>query len=218
MNGSANGSTNGSTDGLTNGPTAAASTPVVPVSAADRIAGIATRAVAEVGTGRLLVVAGTQPAPNPYPVMRVRVEVEAGIGADGPSFARFVLDTLNDSHSWGHGGKLTFARTDGRADIVVVLASPDTSARLCRPARTSGSASCAGGGRAVLTMYRWMNGAPSYGNDHTGYRHYLVNHEVGRVLGHAYAYCTPGHLAPVMVQQTAGLYGCLANPWPYPQG
>jgi hypothetical protein len=200
-------------------PTAAGTTtpgPVDGVAPTDRAAGVATRDLVQTGSGRLLVVPGKVAAPGSAPSMRVRVEIEEGIGADGPAFAAFVLNTLNDSRSWGHGGTKTFARTDGPADIRVILASPTTSARLCAPAQTRGTMSCGGGDRAVLTMFRWMNGIPDYGTDRTGYRHYLVNHEVGHVLGHGHAFCTPGHLAPVMVQQTKGLHGCLPNPWPFP--
>jgi hypothetical protein len=186
------------------------------VPEADRSAGVATTRLVQSGTGRLVVVPGSAPAPSPAPVMKVRIEVEDGIGADGPAFAAFVMKTLNDSRGWGHGGTLTFARTSGPADIRVILASPDASERLCAPAQTRGTMSCGGGDRAVLTMYRWMNGIPDYGDDRTAYRQYLVNHEVGHVLGHAHAYCDPGHLAPVMVQQTKGLQGCLPNAWPFP--
>jgi hypothetical protein len=194
----------------------AASSGVANVSETDRRAGIATSRLQQRGTGRLLVVPGTAPAPSAAPRMTVRVEVEEGIGADGSAFAAFVMDTLNDPRSWGRGGTRTFARTDGAADFRVILASPDTSAKLCAPAQTRGTLSCGGGAKAVITMYRWMNGVPDYGTDLTGYRHYVVNHEVGHVLGHAHAYCDPGHLAPVMVQQTKGLHGCLPNAWPFP--
>jgi hypothetical protein len=186
------------------------------VAPADRQAGIATTDVVQAGTGRLVVVGGSFAAPLPGPSWRVRIEVEDGIGADRPAFAAFVMATLNDPRSWGHGEK-SFARTDGPADIRVILASPDTSARLCAPLKTLGTVSCGTAGRAVLTMYRWMDGTPDYAKDLTGYRHYVVNHEVGHALGHSHAFCTPGHLAPVMVQQTRGLLGCLPNAWPFPR-
>ena len=58
--------------------------------------------------------------------------------------------------------------------------------------------------------------AEAYGADLTGYRTYVVNHEVGHSLGHGHAYCAgKGEVAPVM-QQTYGVKGCSAWPWPSP--
>ena len=188
------------------------------LSAADVLAGLRSRQVPQRGGGHLVTVPGDVPAPGSGRVVRVRVEVESGLNVDGPAFARFVLATLNDPRSWGHGGVLTFARTDdGTATIRVVLASPDTSAALCRPLITFGRLSCGNGNTAVLTLYRWVRAIPGYGNDTTGYRRYVVNHEVGHTLGHGHVTCPgPGSLAPVMMQQTKGLNGCRPNPWPFP--
>ena len=187
------------------------------LTAADLLAGLRSRQVPQRGGGHLVTVPGSVPAPGSGRVVRVRVEVESGLDVDGQAFARFVLATLNDPRSWGHGGVLTFARTDGAATIRVVLASPDTSAAMCRPLVTFGRLSCGSGNTAVLTLYRWVHAIPGYGNDKTGYRRYVVNHEVGHTLGHGHVTCPgPGSLAPVMMQQTKGLNGCRPNPWPFP--
>ena len=160
---------------------------------------------------------GAVPAPGEGTVVKIRVEVEAGLPVDPDDFADFVMDTLNDPRSWGRGGRMTFARTDGAARIRVVLASPDTSARICRPLQTFGRLSCHSGDAAVLTQYRWVKAIPEYGPDRTGYRHYVVNHEVGHALGHGHEFCGGrGQVAPVMMQQTKGLKGCRPNPWPFP--
>lgn len=185
-------------------------------AAADRAAGLVSRSFPQRGSGRLAVVSGRVAAPGRGKVVRVRVEVEGGLKVDGEAFAAFALATLNDRRSWAHDG-YTFARTDGAADVRLVLASPQTSARLCLPLRTFGKLSCHAGSVTVLTIYRWVNGIPEYGEDLTGYRHYVVNHEVGHALGHGHLRCPGrGKRAPVMMQQTKGLLGCTPNGWPYP--
>jgi hypothetical protein len=182
----------------------------------DELAGVRSRAVLPRGAGGTVVVPGSVPAPGPGEEQRVRVEVEGGLDVDGAAFAGFVMATLNDPRSWVHDG-LAFSRTDGEADVVVVLASPETSAAMCAPMVTRGRLSCRQGPRAIITMYRWVNGTQDYGGDLTGYRHYVLNHEVGHVLGHGHVACpATGAPAPVMQQQTLDVDPCVPNAWPYP--
>ncbi|MFN8075874.1 MAG: DUF3152 domain-containing protein [Kineosporiaceae bacterium] len=184
---------------------------------ADRAAGLLDRTIPQKGTGRLVTVPGSSPAPGKGRTVKVRVRVEEGLHVDGPAFAAYAMATLNDRRSWTHDG-YTFARTDSSsADVTLVLASPRTSASLCLPLQTMGTLSCHSGPNTVLTLYRWVLATPDYKGDLVGYRHYVVNHEVGHALGHAHEYCSgPGKVAPVMMQQTKGLKGCRPNPWPYP--
>jgi hypothetical protein len=198
-------------------PPARPSPAAASVGDADRRAGILSRKVVQHLGGRLVTVPGDVPAPGKGDVVRVKVQVEKGLGVDGPAFARFVLATLNDPRSWGEAGERSFARTDGRHDLRVVLASPGTSASMCLPLRTGGRLSCRSGDAAILTFYRWVNAIPGYGKDLTGYRQYVVNHEVGHFLGHGHVGCPgEGKRAPLMMQQTKGLLGCRPNPWPNP--
>ena len=147
----------------------------------------------------------------------LRGEVARGLPVDRDRFAAFVLRTLNDPRGWGHDGAMTFARTDGDAPVTVVLASPDTSAALCGDLDTRGRLSCRNGPHVVLSFHRWVNGTQEYADNLTGYRQYLVNHEVGHALGHGHEHCPgPGRPAPVMQQQTLGLRGCAPNSWPHP--
>ena len=186
-------------------------------TAADRDAGILRRTVTRAGSSAFDVVPGSAAAPGPGEVRTVRVEVERGLPVDGERFAAFVLATLNDPRGWGHGGTMSFARTDGDAPMTVVLASPDTVADLCDDQSTKGMLSCRNGPRAVLTFHRWVQGTDEYADNLPGYRQYLVNHEVGHALGHGHERCPgPGRPAPVMQQQTLGLKGCTQNPWPFP--
>lgn len=199
-----------------------ASAPAAPVAdpsltAADARAGLLSSDVPPAGTGATVVVPGTVPAPGPGPVRTVRVEVEGGVPVAPAVFAAFAMEGLNDARSWGRGGAMSFARTDGDAEIVVVLASPATAQRLCAGLDTGGTLSCRVGDRAVITHYRWVLAHPDYGDDRTAYRRYVVNHEVGHVLGYDHVPCPgPGVPAPVMMQQTKGLLGCAPNPWPFP--
>ncbi|MBI4944247.1 MAG: DUF3152 domain-containing protein [Actinobacteria bacterium] len=200
-------------------PSAPATTAAAPpkgLTKADVAAGLLSASFPQRGTGRLKVVPGSAAAPGTGKVVRVRIEVEGGLEVDGRRFADFALATLNDERSWAHDG-YRFARTDGTADVRLVLASPDTSARLCRPLRTFGRLSCHSGDATVITVYRWVKGIPEYGKDLAGYRRYVVNHEVGHALGQGHLMCPgAGRRAPVMMQQTKGLKGCRPNSWPYP--
>jgi len=209
-----------STPTATRAPTAPSTPATAPGSglpALDRLAGLRTTTVAWKGGGKLRIVPGKSAAPGKGRVYRVRVEIETGLNIDGAAFATFVLATLNDKRSWTENGRRRFARTDGAADIRVVLASPETSAAICRPLRTFGKMSCRQGDMAVVTLYRWAKAIPEYVGNHDGYRRYVINHEVGHTLGHAHEYCAGrGRMAPVMMQQTKGLKGCTPNPWPHP--
>lgn len=152
----------------------------------------------------------------------VRIQVEVGLAVSGREFARQVMATLNDPRGWGHDGSVVFARTDGEADIDITLASPATTDELCAPVPTRGRVSCGRVGFAVLNAERWAHGAEPFldaGGTVAEYRHYLVNHEVGHVLGQPHVACpAPGAVAPVMVQQTLGVDGCVPNGWPAAAG
>lgn len=150
--------------------------------------------------------------------LRYRLRVAPGLGVDERAFAAQVQAILADPRSWARGAPVVRVTDPADiADVEVVLAGPALTDRLCVPLDTAGRYSCGLHGRAVLNARRWLEGAPAYAGDLAGYRAYLVNHEVGHVLGHGHRGCPrPGALAPVMLQQTKGLRGCARNSWPYP--
>lgn len=188
------------------------SPPAAPAAAAD-----AEVPVVEAGGGTLVTVPGSGPRSGTGPLRRFTVQVEQGLGVDAAAFAAEVEHTLSDPRSWGAGGRLSFQRVDsGPVEVRVVLASPATTDRLCRPLDTAGIYSCGVGSTAVINSMRWLRGADAYAGDLASYRLYVVNHEVGHTLGHGHQGCPgAGRPAPVMMQQTKGVGACRPAPWPF---
>ncbi len=178
---------------------------------------------AEQGAGTVSVVDGSSPVYGSGPLRRFVVEVEDGIGVDGATFAAAVETTLGDPRSWGAGGRMSFQRVGAseasasQYEFKVSLVSPGSMERYCPGVGTGGYTSCRYGERAVINLARWATAVPHYDGDIETYRHYVVNHEVGHALGNGHVDCPgPGQVAPVMLQQTLGLGGCVKNAWPYP--
>jgi len=177
----------------------------------------------ERGAGSLSVVDGSSPVLGSGPLQRFIVEVEDGIEVDGAGFAAAVESTLGDPRSWGSGGRISFQRVGlaeanaGSFDFKVSLVSPGSMETYCPGVGTGGYTSCRYGDRAVINLARWATAVPDYQGDVATYRLYVVNHEVGHVLGNGHRPCPgAGQVAPVMQQQTLGLDGCVKNAWPFP--
>lgn len=170
------------------------------------------------GTGEFVVAAGGSDVVGEGSVRRFLVEVEDGTRLDPDVVAEEVEDVLFDDRGWSADPRYALQRVDeGPVDFRVTLASPDTVDRECRPMQTRGRFSCWNGTRAMLNLWRWLEGAEAYGGDLDGYRRYLVSHEVGHALGHGHTGCPgPGEPAPTMMQQSIGVGACRPNPWPLP--
>ncbi len=166
------------------------------------------------GPGTFTVASGeTAPTGTGGPIVTYRVEVEDGLPYAPLEFASAVDATLSSGQGWATKG-YSFAR-QAAAPLRIVLASPATTDTLCAPLRTRGEVSCRNGDVVAINAKRWTEGAEAYGGDLDSYRIYVINHEVGHALGRPHEQCPhPGALAPVMLQQTLGLEGCRANPWP----
>jgi hypothetical protein len=189
----------------------------------DAPATVGVESYVERGAGTLSVVDGTSAVYGAGPVSRFIVEVEDGIGVEGVPFAEAVEATLGDPRSWGGGGRMAFQRVGvaaaaaGQFDFKVSLVSPGSMETYCPGVGTGGYTSCRYGERAVINLARWATAVPDYQGDVATYRLYVVNHEVGHVLGNGHQNCPgAGQVAPVMQQQTLGLEGCTKNAWPYP--
>ncbi len=216
------------TDSRTGGTSAGSSTGSTRGGTATGDGKDAKGAVIEAGSGRFTVVpmpaAALRPTRTTGRTVRYTVELEGGVDIRGVDLATTVGTVLTDPRGWQTRDGVRFvnvspanAAKGARVDLRITLASPDTTDQLCAPLLTRGQVSCHNSGRVVLNLRRWVLGADAYGTNVTGYRTYLVNHEVGHGIGHAHAYCGGrDKVAPVMMQQTYGLKGC--KPWPWPTG
>lgn len=173
-------------------------------------------AVPQHGSGVLVAASGHTGPFGSGRVVRYRVEVEDSLPWRPADVARVVDATLADPRSWAAAGRARFERVSGeRYDLRIVVASPDTTDRLCAPLGTGGELSCRMGDHVAINARRWAGGVPAFHGDVLKYRRYVLNHEVGHALGESHATCPgPGKPAPVMMQQTKSVGSCLANAWP----
>ncbi|WP_030579176.1 DUF3152 domain-containing protein [Streptomyces anulatus] len=148
-----------------------------------------------------------------------RVEVEDGTGVDPDRAAADIAAVLADPRGWSHGGERSFRQVaDGSAGLVIRIATPATTDRMCGEygLNTRGEVNCRGGEKVMVNLKRWQLGSPQFDGPVSEYRALIVNHEVGHWLGRGHETCPgKGRPAPAMMQQIAGLKGCVANAWPY---
>ena len=144
------------------------------------------------------------------------IEVEDGLTVNRVDVVTEVDRILADDRSWIADGETGFRRTNKDTDFTIIVASPDSVDRLCAPLGTGGYLSCRNGSQVVLNVERWTKATDWWSDGIDTYREYLVNHEVGHLLGHGHTTCPgDGEVAPVMMQQTKGLGACIANGWPF---
>ncbi|MGX8277495.1 MULTISPECIES: DUF3152 domain-containing protein [Streptomyces] len=148
-----------------------------------------------------------------------RVEVENGIGVDPDRAAADIAAVLADPRGWSHGGERSFRQVaDGSAGLVIRIATPATTDRMCGEygLNTRGEVNCRGGEKVMVNLKRWQLGSPQFDGPVSEYRALIVNHEIGHWLGRGHETCPgKGRPAPAMMQQIDGLKGCVANAWPY---
>ena len=143
------------------------------------------------------------------------VQTRGAISTSVEVFKQQTQATFDDPRGW-RGSGVAFRRvaTGGAFRLVLSEASQV-------PSFSSGCSSewsCRVGNYVVINQTRWKHASPMWnqrGRSLRDYRHMVVNHETGHWLGHGHRYCSgSGALAPVMMQQSKGLSGCVPNPWP----
>jgi hypothetical protein len=150
------------------------------------------------------------------PEQRVALRIESRVDdVTSAEVARQVLAWLNHPDSWSRAG-FSFVADDASPFRVVLAEGPEVD-ELCLPLETFGSVSCQNGPVVALNADRWRIAVEHWDSAVGDYRGYLINHEVGHLLGqrHPQPRCpVAGRPAGVMEQQTGGLEGCIGNPWP----
>jgi Ca2+-binding RTX toxin-like protein len=145
------------------------------------------------------------------------VTIEEGVPVGYEHFVAAIDRYLGDARSWIGDGRTGLKRVAADGAFSIILATPATVDRLCAPLRTGGYYSCRNGRNVVINRDRWLTATAWWPAPLETYRQYVINHEVGHYLGHGHVSCPgTGRLAPVMMQQTKSLDGCIANGWVYP--
>lgn len=207
------GTTTGAAEGTQEAPPAssASATTAPPTTLAPEVS------VPVGAVGAFTVAAGESAMVGTGALTTYTVEVEDALGYSADEAARIVDAALADPRSWTADGSVAFQRVASGGAVRIVLATPATVDGLCLPLQTNGIFSCHQGGTVALNSDRWMSGTEDWPGTVDEYRSYVVNHEVGHALGHGHVDCPgAGQPAPVMMQQSKGLDGCLPNGWPFP--
>ncbi len=144
------------------------------------------------------------------------LSVESSLKVDAYCLSNFISTILNDKRGWATVvGKEFQIVNYYDADFHIFLANPNTVDELCYPLQTNGIYSCRNGNQVIYNYFRWLSGAKDFGLDIGTYRLYLINHEVGHMLGWGHTGCpSQNALAPLMMQQSKTTGGCIPNGWP----
>ena len=152
--------------------------------------------------------------------LRWSLQLDPSLGLDAAGTAAEVTAALHHPRGWARQRRLVQVEQPALADIRILIAGRDVVKRLCTEAglEMDRPSSCWTGRYAAIDGQLWRHGVPWF-DDLATYRDYAINHEVGHGVGRHHERCPgAGEPAPVMVQQTLGLDGCLPNPWPFPGG
>jgi len=137
------------------------------------------------------------------------VVVDPDVNFPLKDFAQEVAICLADPHGWESQG-YHFVAVKSNPQVVIHLSSlKGLKSAGCDPAL-----SCAelGGKEMRINEQRWRHGTAKSGQNLDGYRQYVISHEMGHILGRDHVKCPgKGLPAPIMLQQTLGLRGCLPN-------
>ena len=147
-----------------------------------------------------------------------RIEVTDALLQHKDTFNEVVRDSLMDPRGWQQVAEVTFKPSAGKTyNVRFILATPYQVDRYCYPLRTNRFFSCRNGRTIAINANRFLKGSRHWNSSLERYRIHVINHEMGHYLGFGHRRCRRrGQLAPIMMQQTKGLFGCITNEWPDP--
>lgn len=163
--------------------------------------------------GALAVPTSATAADPPTRTYTYEVRARGAVASDLEAFAAHAAATLADPRGWSMGGSLGYQRVASGGQLTLWLAEPSTMTSFS--SACSASWSCRVGRNVIVNDLRWRTASPAWTRSLEDYRHYVVVHELGHWLGQGHSTC-PGNgaPAPVMLQQSKSLQGCVANVWP----
>lgn len=131
----------------------------------------------------------------------------------------FVARTLADRRGWKNKGfRFAFVRRPRRPVHFALLKVPGREVARRFPALSGLSVTDARARpvRVYINADNWRAPPAVFTASRHVYRQYLINHEVGHVLGYGHDALPPSPHRPcsVMYQQTRGTARCRPNPWP----
>ncbi|NND02463.1 MAG: DUF3152 domain-containing protein [Acidimicrobiia bacterium] len=145
--------------------------------------------------------------------LRIRIRFDSRVDyVSDEQLASQALAILNDSGGWNESG-FTFV-VDDSSELAVILADGDVVDALCLPLDTYGKVSCQNGAVVALNADRWRLAGDDWDGTIDSYRTYLINHEVGHLIGlrHPVERCpTDSKVSALMEPQTNNLLDCVGN-------
>ncbi|HLZ14954.1 MAG TPA: DUF3152 domain-containing protein [Candidatus Saccharimonadales bacterium] len=127
-----------------------------------------------------------------------------------------LANVYTDLRGWSLDGQVEFDYATTACDFTVWLSSADQMSSF--GAICDDYWDCEVSNNVVVNLDRWLSTTPSwqaYGGSVDDYRTMLINHETGHMLGFYHWQCPgPAQPAPVMMQESINLGGCVFNIWP----
>ncbi len=125
--------------------------------------------------------------------------------------------TYSDARGWNNNGKIAFKHVASGCEYKVVIAAPNLMTSY--GAICDNYYNCQVGNSVIVNNDRWLYATDPWkktGQNLETYRLLIINHETGHRLGFRDNPTCPGagQPAPVMMQQSIDLKGCVFNTWP----